>query len=427
MECAIIAGGRGTRLGLEDIPKPMVPVAGKPLLEHQIELVRDSGIRKVYILSGHLAEVIRSYFGNGEGFGVEIEHIVEDSPLGTAGAVRQLEGLIDEPFLVLYGDVYIDIDLPRFVEGSRKNGGLGTLLVHPNDHPQDSDLLDTDEAGRITAFYPKPHDQKRYYRNLVSAALYILDPRIFSYIPVSGPSDFGRDIFPDVLKEGGELSAYSTPEYVKDLGTPDRLGKVERDILSGKAARKNLASPQRAVFFDRDGIINREIGGVTEPAGFELLPWASPALQRVNGSSFLAVCVTNQPVIAKGFCTEKDVQAIHRKMETLLGRDGAFFDAIYYCPHHPERGFAGEIKELKIDCSCRKPKPGMLEKAAEKYNIDLSRSYMIGDREIDIEAGRRAGCRGSILITTEGNLTPDSKADMILDDLVQAVQTIIEE
>jgi histidinol-phosphate phosphatase family protein len=427
MECAIIAGGRGTRLGLEDIPKPMVPVAGKPLLEHQIELVRSSGIRRVYILSGYLAEVIRSHFGRGEDFGIEIEHIVEDTPLGTAGAVKQLSGRVTAPFLVLYGDVYVDIDLPRFIERSEENGGLGTLVVHPNDHPQDSDLLDIDRTGRIVEFFSKPHDDEEYFRNLVSAAMYRLHPDIFARIPDGTPSDFGRDIFPRIVREGGELYAYSTPEYVKDLGTPDRLEKVERDILSGKAARRNLISPQRAIFFDRDGIINREIGGVTDPADFELLPWASPAVQRVNRSTFLAVCVTNQPVIAKGFCTEEDVKEIHRKMETLLGRDGTFFDAIYYCPHHPERGFPGEVEELKIECTCRKPAPGMLEKAAEEYNIDLTRSFIIGDREVDVEAGTRAGCMGSILINSEGNLTRDSKADMIFTDLIEAVDTINED
>ena len=145
-------------------------------------------------------------------------------------------------------------------------------------------------------------------------------------------------------------------------------------------------------------VLEREINGVAE------------AIKKINASGYLAIVVTNQPVIARGEVTFKELEEIHNKMETELGLRGAYLDAIYYCPHHPHKGYDGEVPELKIECDCRKPKPGMLLKAAIDYNIDLSQSYMIGDGENDIKAGLAARCK-SILVN--GNGTDTKNEDFI--------------
>ena len=116
-------------------------------------------------------------------------------------------------------------------------------------------------------------------------------------------------------------------------------------------------------------------------------------MKRINASGYLCIVITNQPVIARGEVTEAELEVIHNKMETLLGNEGAYIDAIYYCPHHPDRGFSGERPEYKIECSCRKPRPGMILEAAKKYNIDIEKSWMVGDSINDIEAGKNAGCK----------------------------------
>ncbi|MBI2664036.1 HAD family hydrolase [Candidatus Woesearchaeota archaeon] len=149
---------------------------------------------------------------------------------------------------------------------------------------------------------------------------------------------------------------------------------------------------------DRDGVINKPVLDLVSPEQFELLDGVPAAIKKINDSGYLAIIVTNQPVIAKGFVTTEGMDEIHRKMAQLLGN--ARIDKIYMCPHHPEKGFDGEVKELKIECGCRKPKPGMLLLAAADFDIDLKNSWLIGDSDTDIAAGKAAGCN-TIFIPAE--------------------------
>ena len=242
MQLVILAGGKGTRLGLTDIPKPMAALQGKPLLEHQIELAERHGIRKIFILSGYLADTIVNYFGNGAKWGVEIHHVIEPKPLGTAGALKLLEGKLTGRFIVFYGDIVMDFDVSAFAAfDARDAGTIGTIIVHPSSHPQDSDLVVVDAARYVTAFLPKPHDTAPASQALVNAAVYALSPRILDYITEDAFADFGRDIFPAVLQKGEKIRAYQTAEYIKDMGTKERFAEARADMESvrvrgGKAA-----------------------------------------------------------------------------------------------------------------------------------------------------------------------------------------------
>ena len=174
----------------------------------------------------------------------------------------------------------------------------------------------------------------------------------------------------------------------------------------------------KAVFLDRDGTINKYVGFLRNIDEFELLPGVAEAIKAINSTGFLVIVVTNQPVIARGEVSYEELQEIHNKMETLLGNQGAYIDAIYYCPHHPHKGYEGEIPELKFECDCRKPKPGMLLKAAKDFNIDLSQSWMIGDGENDIKAGKAAGCKTALI----GNA--NYSQDVTIDSLEEFVKQI---
>lgn len=404
MQLVIIAGGKGTRLGLKDIPKPMCPINNKPLLQYQVELAKRYGIDEIFILSGHLSQVIVNYFGDGSKFGVKIHHVVEPHPLGTAGSLKLIEDQLNDRFLVLYGDVVMDFDISSFIKfDSQDTDTLGTLLVHPGNHPYDSDLVEVNSNNDIIGFLPKPHPKDLLYRNLNNAAVYILSPEILRFIPEDQNLDFGKDIFPKLVSEGYRLRAYDTPEFIRDMGTPDRLKVIEKDVVSGLVSSLNKENPRKAIFLDRDGTINKNMDIHPSVENFCLLPGAADAIRKINETHYLAVVVTNQPMIAKGFLTFPELEKIHKKMETLLGNERAYLDRIYFCPHHPEKGFAGELPELKVDCDCRKPKPGMLLQAARDLNIDLSNSWMIGDSLSDIEAGRRAGCN-AILLNKDFNL-----------------------
>src|SRR5574344_1027594 len=413
MKTVIMAGGRGTRIAsiASDIPKPMIRICGRPILEHQIACLKANGLTDITLVIGHLGHFIREYFGDGSKFGVSISYYEETSPLGTAGALYRMEGL-DDDFLLLCGDTVFDIDFSRLINFHREKKAWATLVSHPNGHPYDSSLLVTEtlppsekgglpvDTKRVVRWMNK-EDERLWYKNRVNAGIELISPALLAEAKkhlAAEKVDLDRDILKPLVSSG-RIYAYDTPEYIKDMGTPDRYYQVEKDIQSGLVTQRNLSHKQKAVFFDRDGTLNKDVGFLTSIDQMELVPGAAEAVKAVNESGYLAVVVTNQPVIARGDVTFEQLREFHNKLETLLGKEGAYLDAIYYCPHHPDSGFKGERPEYKKACTCRKPAPGLFMKAAEDFNIDLSRSFMAGDSDKDVTAGNNAGCAKSFLIT----------------------------
>ena len=402
MKAVIMAGGKGTRIASvnSDVPKPMIPIDGKPILEYQINALASQGCTDIVLVIGHLGHVIRDYFADGSKWNVNLTYVEESTPLGTAGALYYLKDKIDSDFLLLNGDVIFDIDIKRFLSYHVAQGTVATILTHPNSHPYDSGIIVADQDGRATNWLHK-EDPRTWYRNRVNAGLHMLSHRIFAYFPDLQKRDLDRDILKPLIAQR-ELSIYDSPEYIKDMGTPDRYYSAIEDIHTGKVSSKNLSRKQKAIFLDRDGTINKYVGFLTDIDAFELLDGAAEAIKRINESEYIAIVVSNQPVIARGEVSIPELQNIHNKMETLLGEKGAYLDDIFYCPHHPHKGYEGERPEYKIECDCRKPKPGMLLAAADKYNIDLTQSWIIGDSDNDVEAGIAAGCK-TIKINTNSN------------------------
>ena len=418
MKVVIMAGGKGTRIASvrSDVPKPMINIWGKPILEHQIDNLKACGLTDIILVIGYLGEKIKEYFGDGSKFGVNIEYFVEDHPLGTAGALFKMSQLTED-FLLLCGDVIIDVDFNRFIAFHKEHKAWASLVAHPNGHPYDSSLLVTEiDAPKTVGGMPEDthrvihwmakEDERTYYKNRVNAGIELISPELLkeamkNFVPRHPETPDKIDLDRDVLKPNipsGKIFAYDTPEYIKDMGTPDRFYETEKDIESGTVHARNLKNKQKAIFLDRDGTINKMVGFVTKPEQFELIEGAAEAIKAINKSGYLAIVVTNQPVIARGDCTFEELQTIHNKMETELGKVGAFVDAIYVCPHHTDKGFEGERPEYKCSCECRKPKPGLLLQAAKDFNIDLSESYMIGDSHRDVEAGENAEVKKSIKV-----------------------------
>lgn len=428
-----MAGGKGTRIASvkSDVPKPMIEICGKPILEWQIENLKACGLTDITMVVGHLGEVIQRYFGDGSKWGVTISYFVETTPLGTAGALFKMPQLTDD-FLLLCGDVVFDVNFNRFIRFHQEHRAWATLMAHPNNHPYDSSLLVTEvlppqtaggmpvDTHRIVHWMTK-EEERTYYRNRVNAGIEMISPRLLqetlrTFVPRHPETPEKIDLDRDVLKPNipsGRIFAYDTPEYIKDMGTPERYEEVGNDIRNGKVQARNLRQPQRAVFLDRDGTLNMHRGFLRDASRLELIPGVAEAVRKINKSGYLAIVVTNQPVIARGECTWEELQEIHARMEAELGKAGAFLDGIYVCPHHPDKGFEGERSEYKIVCSCRKPQTGLFLQAAEDFHIDLSQSVMIGDSDNDVEAGRRAGLCRSILI-------PENQPGALLE----AVETI---
>lgn len=414
MTVVIMAGGKGTRIQEinSEVPKPMIPVLGKPILQYQIESLQKQGIKDIVLVIGYLGNVIKNYFADGSKFGVKIKYIEEKEPLGTAGSLYYLKNsLKEEDFLLICGDLIFDIDVMRFYKAHKAKNGIATLFTHPNSHPYDSGIIIADEEGKVLNWLHK-EDERKWYRNRVNAGLHFLSSEIFKKFTELKRVDLDRDILKPLISEGS-LYVYDSPEYVKDMGTPDRYFSVIEDIRSGKVQNKNLTRKQKAIFLDRDGTINKYVGFLTDVDDFELIEGVSDAIKKINESGYLAIVVSNQPVIARGEVSIEELKEIHNKMETLLGSDGAYLDGVYYCPHHPQKGFVGERVEYKIECECRKPKAGMLVYAEKDFNIDLSQSWMIGDSESDVLCGKKVSC--STAIIGENNVGADIEGKNLLD------------
>jgi histidinol-phosphate phosphatase family protein len=430
-QAIILAGGKGTRLSsiLNGLPKPLVDIDGLPLLTRQILLLKEYRFTDIIILVNHAAEKIIDYCNANNNWGLNVTCIDDGQPKGTAGAVLNIFNELSNEFLVMYGDTMLDVDLDKFhLFHKLDNSTAATLFLHPNDHPSDSDLVEIDSENRVLAFNPYPHGEV-YLSNLVNAALYWINKNsLKKWVGVSTMFDFGKDLFPQMLNNNLIIRGYNSFEYIKDCGTPERVTKVTNDLRSGKISRSKLSHKQKAIFIDRDGTINEEVNHLAKLDSFKLLPNISKAIKRLNLSEFRICIVTNQPVIARGDLTFQELKIIHNKLETEIGKEGAYVDRIYVCPHHPDSGYEKEISSLKINCNCRKPNIGLLKQATEDLNIDLHESWFIGDTTTDILTAKNANIK-SILVKT-GYAGLDNKYNVLPDfempDLFTATNFIID-
>lgn len=429
-QAVILAGGKGTRLKsiLGNLPKPMLNVIGEPILLHLIRLCKKYGFIDIHILVEFRADKIIEYFGNGHQFGVNIAFHRESTPRGTAGALCDILHTLSESFIVLYGDTFLNVDLnSMWIHHFKKKSEL-TVFLHPNDHPYDSDLVEVDDYNMVKRIHTYPHKSHKYHRNLVNAALYVIDKTSLLGINFTEERpDIARNMFPMLLQRNVKISGYISSEYIKDIGTIQRIKSAETDIFSGKTDKLLKKRKKEAIFLDRDGVINVESGYITSSKDLFLIEGVSDAIRRINRSGMLAILITNQPVVARGECSHNCIRKIHNKLESSLGIEGAYLDFIYYCPHHPDKGFSGEIKDLKFDCNCRKPKPGMIIQAALDYNIDLEKSWMIGDTTSDVLAAKNAKVK-SILVKTGragSDLKYTVKPDYVFDSLNESVDYIL--
>ncbi len=436
----IMAGGKGTRISslFPDIPKPLVPIDGVPVLEREIKSLAEQGFKDIILTVSYMADKIQAYFGAGSKLGVNIRYYVEEQPLGNAGALFKLResGQLSDDFLLLNADAMFEVDFNRFVKAHKEKNALVTLFTHPNSHPYDSGLIIADSEGWVTDWLTKESVRPEFYHNCVNAGLHCINSSVLDKAVEAGINtdyigkeiegkiykiDLDRQILRPLCKTG-KMAVYNSPEYVKDMGTPERFHAVEDDYKNGIISAKNLSNPQKAIFLDRDGTINKYVGFLRNIEDFELLSGVSEAIKQINNSGYLAIVITNQPVIARGEVTYDELEQIHMKMETLLGKEAAYLDALYFCPHHPDSGFKGEIPELKINCDCRKPKPGLIFQAAKDYNIDLDNCWMIGDGKNDVLAGKAAGCHTALITGEEAD---DYGQDITSESLLDCIQKVL--
>lgn len=422
MQAVIMAGGKGERLRplTDKTPKPLLPINGIPLLDILIRHCTKNGADNIIVCTGYLAEKVAEHVEK-QDFDTFIRESREATPLGTAGPLLPIKNELENEFFVLYGDVYTTADLRKMMEFHKQNKADATLLLHNSDHPQDSTVVKVDSAGRITGFVEKPGSDK--YGRLTSAALYVLDKKVLDFIDSGKVVDFAKDVFPKMLANGKKLYGYASEEFTRDMGTAERYKEVEKYDADAAKGEKKVAA-----FLDRDGVINEEVELLTRKEQLKLIAGAAEGIKLLNEKGILAVVVTNQPVVARNLVTEEQLLDIHRKLRKMLEEKGARVDAIYYCPHHPEKNHPeANNPKYRRECRCRKPGTGMLEEAAKTFKIDAKNSYAVGDRTIDTQTGKNAGCKTMLVMTGYGGKDGKcpEKPDYTCSNLLEACKLIV--
>ncbi|MBI2662638.1 HAD-IIIA family hydrolase [Candidatus Woesearchaeota archaeon] len=380
-QAVILAGGMGTRLKpiTDTIPKPMILMNGKPFLEYLLGMLKENGIEEVVLLLGYLPEKICDYFGDGSKFGLRIKYSIGEVSFETGKRIKFAEELMGDNFLLMYCDNYWPLNLNNLVEYHNKHDVLATVTIYTNKDNFSKSNMKVDEQGYVVLY-----DKSRQEKNLsgVEIGFYILSKDIFRMMPETNFS-FEKKIIPELI-EKKQLAGYLTDHRYYSVGSLERL-PITEDFLRQK----------KVIFLDRDGVINKKAPKadyVKKWAEFEFLPGSIEAMKKLTDEGFEIYIISNQPGMARGMMTEKDLRDITNNMMKLLENKGIKIKKVYYCTHSWDDG-----------CECRKPKPGMFYQAGRENNLNLSKAIFIGDDERDVTAGEAAGIR-TILVTSEKSL-----------------------
>lgn len=371
----VLIGGLGTRLGAltRDTPKPLIEVGGRPFVEHVIAHLARFGVDDIVLLAGHRGEMVREQYAGRRLFGASISVVVEATPLGTAGALRNAANSLADRFFLCNGDSFFDADLSSLV-----SDGEATVMLRRVEDGGRFGCVELDADGKIVRFAEKAGGRNV----LINSGIYCLerDP-VLSAVDLT-PASLEKDVFPRLVARR-MLRGLPAEGYFVDMGIPADLDAARREI--------NARRTRPAAFLDRDGVLNKDNGYTHRPDDLVWIDGAPEAIRILNEAGYYVIVVTNQAGVARGYYDEDAVRAFHSRMQDLLVAAGAHIDAFYHCPHHPE----GTRKAFSIDCRCRKPGPGLLEQAAQDWPIDAGRSFLIGDKDSDIAAAASFGVRGA--------------------------------
>jgi len=380
-QAVVLVGGKGTRLGAltRETPKPLLPIDGDVrFLDYVLENLARYGLEEILLSAGHLGEQVEARYA-GRSFGsTRLTVIREPEPAGTGGALRFLADRLDDRFLMLNGDSFFDFNYLALAQDMDPDA-MGVLALRRVADSGRYGGVDMD-GSRIVAFREKDPDRGE---GLISGGVYVLKREVLSFIEQT-PCSLETDVFP-VLAGQGQLYGREFDGYFLDIGIPDSLAQGRREMPD--------ATRRPAVFFDRDGTLNHDAGYTHKPEDLAWTPGAIDAVRSVNDAGWLAVVVTNQAGVARGYYDEAAIDRFHRTMQQELARHGAHIDAFYHCPHHPE---AVVDAYRHADHPDRKPNPGMVLRALAELPIERERSVIIGDRDIDLDAGARAGIEGRL-------------------------------
>jgi histidinol-phosphate phosphatase family protein len=381
----VLAGGRGTRSADPGTAKVAQIVGGKSVMEWHLQLLTDSRIDECLIVAGYLGQQVDELCAELPRSNVELCVLHEEQQNGTVEALRFAARNTDaDYFLVILGDVLTSFPVDAMLDAWEQSGMNVAVVVHPSTHPHDSDTVFTRHDGTV-AVRAKSEDHDDL-PNMASAGIFAITRNGLS--EYSECEDFGSGVL-SAAASRQDLFPYISSHYFKDTGTPDRLAAAIRDVDSGVFAIRGSTTPRPALLLDRDGVINPTSPESYTPDHYSLLPEVPSAIRAANACGIPVIVITNQPHIAKGFMSFSDHERVRARMDALLGEEGAFVDDYYFCPHHPDSGYPGEVPELKRNCSCRKPFTGLVEQAAVDHLLDVESSVFVGDSDRDRELAQR--------------------------------------
>lgn len=382
----VLAGGFGTRLrqAVPDRPKTLAEILGRPYIYHLLDRLKRFGLKRVVLCTGHMAGMLEQALG-AEYRGMTLLYSREDVPLGTGGALRlALERHPAELALCINGDSLTDADLNEFLRWyeQRVTAGPeeGALLLVPVDDAARYGSVTTDTTGRVRGFAEKGQGGPGW----VSAGVYLLKPSCLRFIAPGQSASIEQDVFPQLTGQGS-LCAFRARARFLDIGTPESYAGAGRFLLG---LDRSTSVKQTAVFLDRDGTIIVEKHYLHDPTGVELLPGVAEGLRRLAGLGLRLVLVSNQSGVGRGYFGRGDVERVHGRLNELLEAQGVRLDALYVCPHAPFEA-----------CGCRKPLPGLIERASREIGLDPTASFVIGDKPCDVDLGLAVNAT-TFLVTT---------------------------
>ena len=369
-QAVILAGGQGKRLRPLTLttPKPMILFHGKPFLAYIIEMLKKNDIKEIIILTGYLHGKIEEYFGGGKRFGLKIKYSFSPVEDETGARIRKAKDLLDNTFLLLYGDNYWPLRLDQLFAFYNKMNTQGLVTVYSNTDNYTKNNILVSEKGLVEVY-----DKTRQTPGLngVDIGFFILKKDILEDFPKDNFS-FEKVILPQLVSNK-QLAGFLTYRKYYGLSNLERIPVIEE-----------FFKPKKVILLDRDGVINKKppkAEYVRNWGELKLLPGTIDALKILTKKKYEVILISNQAGIGRGVMTEKDLKEIHGKFLEVCEKEKIKIKGIYYCPHNWDEG-----------CFCRKPKPGMLFRAAAEHSFDLTKTVFIGDDDRDEQAGKAADC-----------------------------------
>jgi D-glycero-D-manno-heptose 1,7-bisphosphate phosphatase len=377
-QVVILLGGRGTRLGGLTLhtPKPLLSVGGRPFLDYLLWNLRRHGFRRYLYLVGYLAGNFYNHFGDGARWGIEIDYSLEARPLGTAGALLAAADKLEEEFLLVNGDTLFDFNYLDLIVKDPGDAWLVKVALREIRDGGRYGLVKRGPKGRVLEFREKEFSETGF----IHGGVYFCKKEMLEYINFL-PCSMEKEVLPRLARDG-LVYGWDYPGFFIDIGVPDDYRQADLELPRWQK--------KPAAFLDRDGVLNIDRGYVHTHEEFTWVEGAKEAVKLLNDRGYLVIVITNQAGVARGYYAEEQVESLHDWMNEELNKVGAYIDAFYFCPHHPTEG----IDSYRLDCSCRKPKPGLVLQALAEWPVDPEKSFLIGDKTSDLAAAEAAGIKG---------------------------------